>query len=308
MKPLDILDALSDLPEEYVSFEVQHTAPKAPSEPAQTSQTVERGISMKTQTIQTTSPRRSSILANKAAIAAAIALCIGLNAAMIFGIAALKQTPGTQLAGTQMPSSKPPMQEITTTEETAPVPLDLSVPNLVGMEWETAKQNCKGYYLAKHYVDADGTLPETIISQSLTPGSEHPKSNLLSCEVAKAPETQPLTMTISIPSNLPYSYDTFFFIVKDSGNDILGCSDAFSITDSKEVRFITDCPVSDTPVTVWVNDVDTDGCYPIGEYVLHQPPAPGSPEQKGYTPYSIHSEHIEEGFTMAMAERVSDRY
>ncbi|MBR5372522.1 MAG: hypothetical protein IK130_09940, partial [Oscillospiraceae bacterium] len=124
MKPMDILDALSDLPEEYAAFEVQKADLQGSSDTAQTAPAHKERIVMNHTARITQTPHRASI----AGIAAAIALCVGLNAALIFGIASLKQDPNTQ-----MPGSEPPVQEITTNAETVAV----VTPDLIGKDWKT---------------------------------------------------------------------------------------------------------------------------------------------------------------------------
>ena len=85
MKPLDILDALSDLPEEYTAFAVQNDTSEISSETAQSAQ---EEIVMNTQTDM--KKKQHTFRIGKAGIAAAVAVCIGLNAALIYGIRQMK--------------------------------------------------------------------------------------------------------------------------------------------------------------------------------------------------------------------------
>ena len=84
MKPIDILDALSDLPEEYAAFAVQRAASPDAAEPAQKAQSAQEGIVVNMQ--EKIIKKRSPLPFGRAGIAAAIAVCIGLNAALIYGI------------------------------------------------------------------------------------------------------------------------------------------------------------------------------------------------------------------------------
>ena len=101
MKPFDILDALSDLPEEYTAFAVQRTASKKKGEAAQTG-TKGEIVMKKNRNKASASPAHIS----KVSVAAIIAVCIGLNAALVYGIARMKQEPGTQ-----MPAETPAVRE-----------------------------------------------------------------------------------------------------------------------------------------------------------------------------------------------------
>lgn len=88
MKPLDILDALSDLPEDYAALAVQKTDPQSADGMTQDVQTVQEGIGMNMQ--KETIRKRFSLPFGTAGIAAAVAVCVGLNAALIYGISKMK--------------------------------------------------------------------------------------------------------------------------------------------------------------------------------------------------------------------------
>lgn len=92
MKPIDILDALSDLPEEYTAF-AAHSEPEQAASENRTNTNISRGgIVMKTN--QNAKTGASNFRIRKAGIAAAVAVCIGLNAALIYGISRMKQDTG----------------------------------------------------------------------------------------------------------------------------------------------------------------------------------------------------------------------
>ena len=85
MKPLDILDALSDLPEDYAGIATRQT--ESQNAVPQNAQSAQGGIVMKT---QGTAKKNQPMHIGKAGIAAAVAVCIGLNAALIYGITKMK--------------------------------------------------------------------------------------------------------------------------------------------------------------------------------------------------------------------------
>lgn len=92
MKPIDILDALSDLPEEYTAF-AAHSEPEQAASENRTNTNISRGgIVMKTN--QNAKTGASNFRIRKAGIAAAVAVCIGLNAALIYGLSRMKQDTG----------------------------------------------------------------------------------------------------------------------------------------------------------------------------------------------------------------------
>ena len=90
MKPIDILDALSDLPEEYTAFAAHSEPEQAASEAKTNTHTPQGEIIMK----KNAKSRESKIHFSRAGIAAAVAVCIGLNAALIYGISRMKQDTG----------------------------------------------------------------------------------------------------------------------------------------------------------------------------------------------------------------------
>ena len=104
MKPIDILDALSDLPEEYAAFASQHSTAQTAAGQKAEPQTTRGGIMMKQ---HTSNAKPSSFRIGRAGIAAAVAVCIGLNAALIFGISRLRKD-----AGTLTPGSASEMQDL----------------------------------------------------------------------------------------------------------------------------------------------------------------------------------------------------
>lgn len=112
MKPLDILDALSDLPEDYAAFAVQKTEPQDAAGVTQDAQSAQEGIVMTQHGIM---KKKEPLHFGRAGIAAAVALCIGLNAALIYGIIRMKTTvsidPGSAYsAGTEQNASEPYME------------------------------------------------------------------------------------------------------------------------------------------------------------------------------------------------------
>lgn len=92
MKPIDILDALSDLPEEYAEFAVRKEASRSASEKKAKSQISQGGILMKK---MKSNEKAASVRISRAGVAAAVAVCIGLNAALIFGISRMNRDSGT---------------------------------------------------------------------------------------------------------------------------------------------------------------------------------------------------------------------
>lgn len=93
MKPIDILDALSDLPEEYTAFAVRSETAQTASEVQSKTSTSQGGIVMnKNQKVKI---GKSNFRITRFGIAAAVAVCIGLNAALISGISRMKQNSGT---------------------------------------------------------------------------------------------------------------------------------------------------------------------------------------------------------------------
>ena len=112
MKPLDILDALSDLPEDYAAFAVQKTEPQDAPGVTQDAQSAQEGIVMTQHGIM---KKKEPLHFGRAGIAAAVALCIGLNAALIYGISRMKTTISTDTgsafsAGTEQNASEPYME------------------------------------------------------------------------------------------------------------------------------------------------------------------------------------------------------
>ncbi len=112
MKPLDILDALSDLPEDYAAFAVQKTEPQDAAGVTQDAQSAQEGIVMTQHGIM---KKKEPLHFGRAGIAAAVAVCIGLNAALIYGIIRMKTTvstdPGSAYsAGTEQNTTVPYME------------------------------------------------------------------------------------------------------------------------------------------------------------------------------------------------------
>ena len=112
MKPLDILDALSDLPEDYAAFAVQKTEPQDAAGVTQDAQSAQEGIVMTQHGIM---KKKEPLHFGRAGIAAAVAVCIGLNAALIYGISRMKTTvstdPGSAYsAGTEQNTTVPYME------------------------------------------------------------------------------------------------------------------------------------------------------------------------------------------------------
>ncbi|MBQ9905538.1 MAG: PASTA domain-containing protein [Oscillospiraceae bacterium] len=103
MKPIDILDALSDLPEEYAEFAVRKEASRSASEKKAKSQISQGGILMKK---MKSNEKAASVRISRAGVAAAVAVCIGLNAALIFGISRMNRD-----SGTFTPAAAPSVQE-----------------------------------------------------------------------------------------------------------------------------------------------------------------------------------------------------
>ena len=92
MKPIDILDALSDLPEEYTAFAVRNQTEQTASGRKAKTHTSQGGIIMKK---MRANEKASSVRISRAGVAAAVAVCIGLNAALIFGISRMNRDSGT---------------------------------------------------------------------------------------------------------------------------------------------------------------------------------------------------------------------
>lgn len=90
---MDILDALSDLPEEYTAFAVRSETAQTASEEQTKTSTSQGGIVMNKN--QKAKNGKSNFRISRTGIAAAVAVCIGLNAALISGISRMKQNSGT---------------------------------------------------------------------------------------------------------------------------------------------------------------------------------------------------------------------
>jgi hypothetical protein len=113
LKPLDIIEALSDLPEEYTTFAVQKTESPDISETVQKAQITRGGIVMKKQ-ITKNNPSAPHI--GKAGVAAAVAVCLGLNGALVYGISAMKKGDGTSVSQNDF-ASQITAQSVQVTEE-----------------------------------------------------------------------------------------------------------------------------------------------------------------------------------------------
>lgn len=112
MKPIDILDALSDLPEDYAAFAVQKTEPQDAAGMTQYAQTAQEGIAMTQHGIM---KKKEVLHFGRAGIAAAVAVCIGLNAALIYGISRMSTAnitePGPAFsAGAEQDTTVPYME------------------------------------------------------------------------------------------------------------------------------------------------------------------------------------------------------
>ena len=95
MKPFDILDALSDLPEEYTAFAARdHASHKT----AEQDKSERAEIIMK----QNNKSGGRSFRIGKVSVAAIIAACIGLNAALIYGISRMRQDDGITIPAAEV--------------------------------------------------------------------------------------------------------------------------------------------------------------------------------------------------------------
>ena len=89
MKPFDIIDALSDLPEEYAAFAVQDHDSVSDKDTARKKM---NGEIVMTNT-KTETDRRTAIRLKTTGIAAVVALCLGLSGTLIYGISHMKKQP-----------------------------------------------------------------------------------------------------------------------------------------------------------------------------------------------------------------------
>ena len=113
---MDILDALSDLPEEYTAFAAHRKAAQTASEKHEQSS---KGVIVMKKSLKAKN-RESNHRFSRAGIAAAVAVCIGLNAAVFFGITRMKQDSGTfmpaaapEIAAPELDETHPQYMEIT---------------------------------------------------------------------------------------------------------------------------------------------------------------------------------------------------
>ena len=133
MKPFDILDALSDLPEEYAAFAVQKQASVPNTETEQIKQNPQGGIVMNN--AKAVKQSKSAVHISKLSIAAVVALCIGLNGALIYGISRMKKdsdvtTPG--MAG--MTSDIQDMSQMMELSDVMPTAVSFVIRNDTGAE------------------------------------------------------------------------------------------------------------------------------------------------------------------------------
>ena len=95
MKPFDILDALSDLPEEYTAFAARDHASHKTAEQDKS----ERAEIIMKQNIKSGG---RSFRIGKVSVAAIIAACVGLNAALIYGISRMRQDDGITIPAAEV--------------------------------------------------------------------------------------------------------------------------------------------------------------------------------------------------------------
>ena len=283
---MDILDALSDLPEDYAALGLPKNASPKSSGPARAAQTHEGGI-----TVKHTNESRVSLIHSKLGMAAAIAVCVGLNAALILGIISMKKeagslTPGASTAAQTDAVLTTEIQEIT----------DGSVPELVGKDWETAKRIAKerGILLSKQNVDANGQPAGTVVQQM-----EY-TNTLIFCNVASDPNAHDTEITFQLPQDQSGWY---YIYLRDEQQESLGCSIPFCAEDSgTRWGFTADCPEPDTKAEAVLVNTENEKEAVIGSYILHQSPAPFAEEWDTFVPFDTVSEDIEAAFRAVKAD------
>ena len=294
---MDILDALSDLPEDYAALGLPKTASPKSSGPARAAQTHEGGITMKH-----TNESKLSLFQSKLGIAAAIAVCIGLNAALILGIISMNKDAGSMTSGaatavqtetdtvTSAAASLTETVLTTAAQETS----DISVPDLVGKDRETAKRIAKenGLLLSVHYTQWWGLDPETgkylrdpetgkwipqydapadtVVGQSPGAGESVQKNaRVVECDVVM--RFNPLYWWIPFRVDLPANHTGQFYIyMRDEQQEILGCSSVFRM-DGEEYfcPIAVDCTEPEIKGEAVLVNAETGKEAVMGSYSLH---------------------------------------
>ena len=278
MKPMDILDALSNLPEDYAASVLQTGGMCPADEPVQ-NQTGEINL-----TAGALSPKKRGVRISKAGIAAAAALCIGLNAAMIYGISALRAD-----SGVRTPAHSPEMTVCPETQRS-----DGAVPDFVGMDWKTVKQQAAaaGLLLQKQPVDANG-VPAGTVTRQLGGAGE-----IIFCEVAADPDAPDSEISFSVSGQPEGRY---YICLRNARQEIIGCSSVFS---PQNVIGMIGLKVDRQPEksalteAILVN-ADTNREAVIGSYIVHQAPPAFSEEWRTYVDaeYDTVSEDIAGAFS-----------
>ena len=300
MKPIDILDALSDLPEEYTVFAAHSQNAQSASEEQKKTIEPKGGIVMKKN--QNARNGESNFRFSRAGIAAAVALCIGLNAAMIFGISRMKQD-----SGSFSPAASPEIS--TEQEETAedkavnaeteasaessvqrtdslsssldPIAEDqntdtasadtVTVPDFTGMDWETAKTAAKeaGFLPSKMLCEPNETLPGTVTYQIPPAGEDMPQGTVLRMHVAKKDGEQDLTMKFSVTE--PHE-GVYYFCVRNEAQEIIGITFPYKMNmdDGETTKCVyPDCSEENAKAEAYLVNYETKQEALIGSYILH---------------------------------------
>lgn len=131
MKPFDIIDALSDLPEEYAAFAVQDHDSVSDKDTARKKM---NGEIVMTNT-KTETDRRTAIRLKTTGIAAVVALCLGLSGTLIYGISHMKKQPAAvPSAYTGMSSDIQDVSQMMELSDVMPTGISFVVRNDTGAE------------------------------------------------------------------------------------------------------------------------------------------------------------------------------
>ena len=131
MKPFDIIDALSDLPEEYAAFAVQDHDSVSDKDTARKKM---NGEIVMTNT-KAEADRRTAIRLKTTGIAAVVALCLGLSGTLIYGISHMKKQPAAvPSAYTGMSSDIQDVSQMMELSDVMPTGISFIIRNDTGAE------------------------------------------------------------------------------------------------------------------------------------------------------------------------------
>lgn len=217
MKPIDILDALSDLPEEYTAFALRNRA--AQSAAGETTKESEAlgGITMKKQSVE----KSPSFHISRAGIAAVVAVCIGLNAALVYGIMSMRNDPGAYTT----PAAAPEVQDLDRpymeTVDAMPTCITVRIVNSTN-----AYESYNPYYIitqnGEKVADAE-ILPESLLDFSKGVNAQQliyeqlPSGSYTLVNLAKDGKTEGILGHLDF--EISAEYDDMVYIAEHKGED-----------------------------------------------------------------------------------------